>query len=313
MKGRQGCVGFTGIGGHQAGNCREEYEAGLFIRKYRGTAASFPRQGIATSPPRVQAVACSSAVSQAQYVRNVLATYPPEELDRTLVVLPDGSSLGTVLQSLPAQANGINVTMGVALHETPVVSFVDHIFGMLETQGTGWRLEQVQALHAHPVMLHVMQGGASRPQSGRAIHRLAKAHRAWVKAEHFRELGADAWADVLNALASLKTTDADGFLRALSVWALDLEGRMEAQPKEVSRKDESSAKDHAREVPWISAGWRRFRTVVAVLAHGTSPAATVLASAHPLELPSTLSPSRTTTTSQKKRWHSATRFQICSC
>ena len=248
-------------------------EAGLFIRKYRGTAASFPRQGIATSPPRVQAVACSSAVSQAQYVRNVLATYSPEELDRTLVVLPDGSSLGTVLQSLPAQANGINVTMGVALHETPVVSFVDHIFGMLETQGTGWRLEQVQALHAHPVMLHVMQGGASRPQSGRAIHRLAKAHRAWVKAEDFRELGADAWADVLNALASLKTTDADGFLRALSVWALDLEGRMEAQPKEVSRKDERSTEDHAREVPWISAGWRRFRTVVAVLerlqhAHG---------------------------------------------
>jgi hypothetical protein len=240
-------------------------EAGLFIRKYRSTAAPFPRKSIATSPPRVQAVACSSAVSQAQYVRNVLTSYSPEELDRTLVVLPDGSSLGTVLQSLPAQANGINVTMGVALHETPVVSFVDHIFGMLETQGSGWRLEQVQALHAHPVMLHVLQSDASRPQSGRAIHRLAKAHRAWVKAEDFREHGADAWAEVLTALASLKTPDADGFLHALSVWALEMEGRMEAQPTEFSRKNETSIEDHAREVPWISAGWRRFRTVVAVL------------------------------------------------
>ena len=248
-------------------------EAGLFIRKYRGTASSFPRQGIASAPPRVQAVACSSTVSQAQYVRNVLANCSPEELDRTLVVLPDGSSLGTILQSLPVQENGINVTMGVALHETPVVSFVDHIFGMLETQGSGWRLEQVQALHAHPVMLHVMQRGASRAHSGRAIHRLAKAHRAWVKAQDFREHGAETWAEVLDGLATLKTNGADGFLHALSVWALDLEQGMEAQPNLLSKKEETSLEDDAREVPWISAGWRRFRTVLAVLerlqhAHG---------------------------------------------
>ena len=248
-------------------------EAGLFIRKYRGTASSFPRQGIASAPPWVQAVACSSTVSQAQYVRNVLANCSPEELDRTLVVLPDGSSLGTILQSLPVQENGINVTMGVALHETPVVSFVDHIFGMLETQGSGWRLEQVQALHAHPVMLHVMQRGASRAHSGRAIHRLAKAHRAWVKAQDFREHGAETWAEVLDGLATLKTKGADGFLRALSVWALDLEQGMEAQPNLLSKKEETSQEDDAREVPWISAGWRRFRTVLAVLerlqhAHG---------------------------------------------
>ena len=248
-------------------------EAGLFIRKYRRTASSFPRQGIASAPPRVQAVACSSTVSQAQYVRNVLANCSPEELDRTLVVLPDGSSLGTILQSLPVQENGINVTMGVALHETPVASFVDHIFGMLETQGSGWRLEQVQALHAHPVMLHVMQRGASRAHSGRAIHRLAKAHRAWVKAQDFREHGAETWAEVLDGLATLKTKGADGFLRALSVWALDLEQGMEAQPNLLSKKEETSQEDDAREVPWISAGWRRFRTVLAVLerlqhAHG---------------------------------------------
>ena len=239
-------------------------EAGLFIRKCRGTASPFPRRTLASKPPRVRAVACSSAVSQAQYVRNVLATFSPEELDRTLVVLPDGSSLGTVLQSLPAQENGINVTMGVALHETPVVSFVDHIFGMLETQGSGWRLEQVQALHAHPVMLHVMQDGPSRSQSGRAIHRLAKAHRAWVKTEDFREHGAEAWADALDALATMKTADANVFLHAVSRWSLDMERRMEAQPSELP-KVQATTEVHAKEVPWISAGWRRFRTVLTVL------------------------------------------------
>ena len=241
-------------------------EAGLFVRKYRDMSSPFPKNLIATSPPKVHAVACSSAVSQAQYVRNVLATYSAEELDRTLVVLPDGSSLGTVLQSLPLQEHGINVTMGVALHETPVVSFVDHVFGMLETQGSSWRLEQVQALHAHPVMLHIMQGRTSRSKSGRAIHRLAKAHRAWVNADDFREHDSTSWADELDALSQLKTSSADGFLRALSLWAFDMESRMEAQPGVFSNKDERMVEgDAAREVPWISAGWRRFRTVLAVL------------------------------------------------
>ena len=45
------------------------------------------------------------------------------------MVLPM-EQLGTVLQSLLAQANGINVTMGVALHE-PVVSFVITFLGCL--------------------------------------------------------------------------------------------------------------------------------------------------------------------------------------
>ena len=36
-------------------------EAGLFIRKCRGTASPFPRRTLASKPPRVRAVACSSA------------------------------------------------------------------------------------------------------------------------------------------------------------------------------------------------------------------------------------------------------------
>ena len=217
-------------------------EAGLFIRKYRGTAASFPRQGIWPRIPLgfIRWPACSSAVSQDPIRAQCLGHVLSRGARPHLVVLPDGSSLGRCCQSLPAQANGINVTMGVALHETPVVSFVDHLFGMLETQGTGWRFEQVQALHAHPVMLHVMQGGASRPQSGKAIHKPGQSAPSVGQVRRLSCSPADAWADVLNALASLKTDDADGFLRALSVWASALEGRMEAQPPEVSRKDESS-------------------------------------------------------------------------
>ena len=241
-------------------------EAGLFVRKYRGVDTPFPRTALAQNPPRVQLVACSSTASQTQYVRNVLSELAPEELDRTLLVLPDGGSLGTLLQALPMQSQGINVTMGVALHETPIVSFVDHLFAMLETQGVAWRLEHVQALHAHPVMLHVMGPGKGRAQTGRAIHRLAKAHRAWVKPDDFEAHGAGDWAEDLRHLTPLKVEGATAFLEALSAWAKALELQMEAMPETLTfdaPPEDSPELD--RQVPWIPAGWRRFRTVVAVL------------------------------------------------
>ena len=243
-------------------------EAGLFVRKHRGMASAFPRVHLATHPPQVHSVACSSTVSQTQYVRDILSDLTPEELDRTLVVLPDGSSLGTLLQALPRQPRGINVTMGVALHETPVVSFVEHLFVMLETQGSGWRLEHVQALHAHPVMLHVTGPGDARHRAGKAIHKLAKAHRAWVKSGDFLAHHAEAWSKDLAQLDDLKTDDASAFLHALGHWALGLEQRMEALPPTLNLEGDEAQdnpSDPDREVPWIPAGWRRFRTVLAVL------------------------------------------------
>ena len=243
-------------------------EAGLFVRKHRGMASAFPRVHLATHPPEVHSVACSSTVSQTQYVRDILSDLTPEELDRTLVVLPDGSSLGTLLQALPRQPRGINVTMGVALHETPVVSFVEHLFVMLETEGSGWRLEHVQALHAHPVMLHVTGPGDARHRAGKAIHKLAKAHRAWVKSGDFLAHHAEAWSKDLAQLDALKTDDASAFLHALGNWALALEQRMEALPPTLKLEGDEAQDDPSdpdREVPWIPAGWRRFRTVLAVL------------------------------------------------
>ena len=242
----------------------DQNDAGWFVRKYRSEATPFPRNTIAAHPPTVRAVACASTVSQTQYVRDCLAQLAPEELDRTLVVLPDGGTLGTLLQALPYQ--GINVTMGVALHETPVVSLVDHVFSMLDTSGSGWRLEQVQTLHSHPVMLHVDQDSQSRERAGRAIHKFARTHRAWVDAKDFRDEHASDWADVLDQLSALKCRQASPFLEALLAWSKCIEDRMEALPVQVNEEDWMNPPETTdRNVPWIPAGWRRFRTVLSVL------------------------------------------------
>ena len=238
-------------------------EAGLFIRKFRSPNAPLVQGTLASQPPKVRVVGCASTVLQTQHVRDILANLTPEQFNQTLVVLPDGGTLGTLLQALPSNANGLNVTMGLAMHETPVLSFVDQVFTMLETTSDTWRLEQLQAFHAHPVMHHIQRTQGHNPGVGRAMHALAKSHRAWVSADDFEELGARGFAQDVRQLAPLRAKEASAFLEALSLWARALEGRLEAMPSEVHAGDDEDVASSA--VPWIPAGWRRFRTVLAVL------------------------------------------------
>ena len=67
----------------------------------------------------------------------------------------------------------------------------------------------------------------------------------------------------MRQLAPLRAKTASAFLEALSLWARALEGRLEAMPSEVHAGDDEDMASSA--VPWIPAGWRRFRTVLAVL------------------------------------------------
>lgn len=237
-------------------------EAGLFIRKFRSPKAPLVQGTLASKPPKVRAVGCASTVLQTQHVRDILSNLTPDQFNQTLVVLPDGGTLGTLLQALPPSANGLNVTMGLAMHETPVLSFVEQVFSMLETTSDTWRLEQLQAFHAHPVMHHIHRTHGNSPGVGRAMHALAKSHRAWVSADDFDELGAQDFAFDVRQLATLRAKDASAFLEALSSWARALEGRLETMPSEVNASEEGVA---SSAVPWIPAGWRRFRTVLAVL------------------------------------------------
>ena len=146
-------------------------EAGLFIRKFRSPNAPLVQGTLASQPPIVRVVGCASTVLQTQHVRDILANLTPEQFNQTLVVLPDGGTLGTLLQALPSNANGLNVTMGLAMHETPVLSFVDQVFTMLETTSDTWRLEQLQAFHAHPVMHHIQR---------------TQGHHSWGRSRHAR-------------------------------------------------------------------------------------------------------------------------------
>ena len=54
------------------------------------------------------------------------------------------------------------------------VSFVDHVFAMLESNSSSWRLEDVQWLQSHPVMLQLAESEESNARATHALMRLPK-------------------------------------------------------------------------------------------------------------------------------------------
>ena len=234
-------------------------EAGRFIRLFRGTSP-FPRQRIAENPPAVKVVTCQSMVSQTQYVRDVVEGLDEAERSRTLVVLPDGSSLGTLLQALPSSEHGYNVTMGLALHETPVQSWVDKLFGVLDATTGAWKFDHLRDLHAHAVMRAIHSEEAARTNDHQAFHELARTHRAWVKATDFEALEASSWADIVRGLDDLKGDNAEAFLTSFSAWAEAVEPLLgEPLPNVHGALVKPSAS------PWILAGWSRLRVVLSMV------------------------------------------------
>lgn len=246
-------------------------EAGLFIRAYGGVKARVQRRIAERNGPKVTQVACASAVAQAQYVREVVEGLNEGELDQTLVVLPDASSLSTVLQALPPTPRGYNVTMGVAFHESPVHAWLEQLFLMLDGRGDTWRFEHVQSLHAHPVMQRFHGAGHAdrrqlRRREGRAFHALAKKHRAWVSGEDFQQEGAAQLGEALRRLVPLRTGDATAFLDEFLGWSAQVEAQLGHAPAPVSDDDVTAdAPTHPGHDAWILAGWRRVRAVFGVL------------------------------------------------
>ena len=156
-------------------------EAGLFVRKYRGSTPRSPERpwrrthrGSRWSPVlRPQAKPSTSATCSG---------LAPEELDRTLLVLPDGSSLGTLLQALPMQSQGINVTMGLPSTRRPLCRLSTTCLPC--SRPKGWPGAWNTCKPCMPILSCSMMGpagagadGPRHPQAGQGASRLGQARR----------------------------------------------------------------------------------------------------------------------------------------
>lgn len=133
-------------------------EAGWFFRRYKADAVfakTFPADVPShfRKPKKMQLVGAPQPVAQAKALAQVLGDELQTGMnaEETLVVLPDEKLLLPVLHSVAGYVDGLNVTMGFPLANTPLFNFIELAVELqLGRRGDFFNHRPVLALLGHP-------------------------------------------------------------------------------------------------------------------------------------------------------------------
>jgi len=225
-----------------------QIEAGYFIRELREFPYNIPDQ-IAPAPPDLEIIGCSSVMSSCQLVRQIVLELSEDEKNKTVIVLPDAGTLPVLLQALPNNDVGYNVTMGLSIRETPISPFLNLMDKMTSRADRGWRFEELMSLSSQQVVLEYTENTTSfKSDSTHSLHELAKRNSGWVSMTSIEEVSDGTFYSLLKDLEPLRAQGAKEFLQGLD---------------DFSRKIEINLKDSKN--PWIKAGWTSVRKVVSIM------------------------------------------------
>ena len=146
------------------------HEAGLFLRQYykdKAFGRTFPGRGanhFKEVKKEIRAIASSQYSGQTKIAGNIIHGLIRDqginEIDNTVVVLPDESLLSQVLYSLPASLDKVNVTMGYPLANSSFYSLIDMLLELQEHRRVGkdrtwFNYQQVLSILNHHFIIGV--------------------------------------------------------------------------------------------------------------------------------------------------------------
>ena len=136
------------------------HDAGFFIRQFSSKWRYFKDKPLQTTKGQylteknITITGVPKNVSQAKFVGNLLGEMHLEKksmLTNTAVVLGDETLLNPLINAIPEEINGINITMGFPLHKSPLESLFTQLFEAYIRQDVkGWYYQQVITLLNHP-------------------------------------------------------------------------------------------------------------------------------------------------------------------
>ncbi|MBM71273.1 MAG: hypothetical protein CL847_00620 [Crocinitomicaceae bacterium] len=226
----------------------EQAEAGHFVRDYKYSGAEPIRDKIGKTPPELVAVDCSSLLCACQFIREQVIQMTAEQRSKTVIVVPDATSLPVLMQSLPQQEKGYNVTMGMTLRETPVYPFVSLINRVCTRAGSNLRYEELMAIVNHPLIDEAFKEKCFKNDAQRVLHNLAEKHLVWVSNNHLKEYSNGPVFDFISDLSQLFTEDVEEYLDRLVDWSNFIADKLE------------NSRD-----PWIKSGWNCYRNSIAMV------------------------------------------------
>ncbi|MBX2910919.1 MAG: PD-(D/E)XK nuclease family protein [Cyclobacteriaceae bacterium] len=161
-------------------------EAGRFFRQYRNhpvLSKTFeaPPANFKGAPKEIKLTGVPQRIGQAKLVGQALgAGLPPgDEMEKTVIVLPDEAMLLPVLHSLPPGLPDVNVTMGYSLGNTPLYNLLDLLIELqLHRSGSHFSHRQVTAILAHAYVLNFVKEQAQEIKYG-----IIEANRVYIPQE----------------------------------------------------------------------------------------------------------------------------------
>ena len=133
------------------------HSASFFIRKYLSEWRYYennqkpPIPSSFLNEKHFKIVEVQKNIGQAKYVGQALSGFPKDKLDKTAIVLGDESLLVPLLNSLPNNVNGINVTMGVPLKDFPPTIFFELLFNLQLRSRESIYYKDILSLLNHPM------------------------------------------------------------------------------------------------------------------------------------------------------------------
>lgn len=196
------------------------HEAGHYFRRYASGRTTLKLEKdlrwklphLSTEPKEVTLIAAQRNVSQAEAASTILYTKWKEEgadsFRNTAVVLNDEKMLFPLLNSMPAELDGVNVTMGYGLKYSQMASFIDKLFqlyiGSERAEGKYYHL------HVLDVCTHSVFSSISGQGTGEVKKWVQKLNRVQIPAEEL-------WNSEFGKLIFSKASpDASSFLELVS-------------------------------------------------------------------------------------------------
>ncbi|MDR6299862.1 PD-(D/E)XK nuclease family protein [Mesonia maritima] len=140
------------------------HDASLFLRQYKENWPVFNENKkifnwIAdnySAEKTIEVYGIPKNIGQAKHIGNLLKNYSAEELTNTAIALNDEALLLPLLNSLPANVEKANITMGLPLAETPLASLFESLFVIQEEKTEKYYYKPVMDILNHPFVINYL-------------------------------------------------------------------------------------------------------------------------------------------------------------
>lgn len=142
----------------------KDHEAGRFLRDLSttlgGRKLEVVEDQLSTKSMHIEMISCAQKTGQAKVAATILAGLTPEQLNETVMLLADESLIGAVIKNLPASIGKANITLGLPIRNTALLTWVDLLFSIQENKNrfrtNAIYFNDLQAFWNHPFVLAVL-------------------------------------------------------------------------------------------------------------------------------------------------------------